>query len=109
VISIEYDDFSSEVSWKLFRINDSNDGGSEEFVQSFATTGYLQTYLDSICLPDGSYKFIIFDSAHDGICCKFDEAAFYSLSLEDGVLIREGGEFETSESTVFSIPFVLRQ
>ena len=107
VISIYYDyfDFSNEISWKLFRISDSG-GDGEELVQSFAPTEKLSSYLDSICLPDGSYEFIIFDSAHDGLCCQFFETGLYSLSLNDGILIREGGEFESSESTVFSIPFV---
>jgi len=107
-IYYDYDTFSNEISWKLFRINDSG-GDGEELVQSFAPTEKLSSYLDSICLPDGSYEFIIFDSAHDGLCCQFVETGLYSLSLNDGVLIREGGEFESSESTVFSIPFVRLQ
>jgi hypothetical protein len=113
VISIcyDYDAFSPEISWKLFRINDSGggDGGGKELVQSFAPIEKLWSYLDSISLPDGSYEFIIFDSAHDGLCCNFNETGRYSLSLNNGVLIREGGEFESSESTVFSIPFVRLQ
>lgn len=104
MISIDYDAFSAEVSWKLFQIID----GVKELIQSYDATENLQAFLDSICLPVGLYEFIIFDSAHDGICCKFDEVGSYSLSLED-VLIKEGGEFESSEITIFSIPFISRQ
>jgi len=109
-IYYDYDFFSNEVSWKLFRINDSGgDGGGKELVQSFAPIEKLWSYLDSICLRDGSYEFIIFDSARDGLCCRFNETGLYSLSLNNGVLIREGGEFGSSESTFFSIPFVRLQ
>jgi hypothetical protein len=115
VIHIEYDDFSSEVSWKLFSIDESevvvddddddDDDGGGWVVRSHATIEWIPSYLESICLPVGMYKFVIYDSAHDGICCKYDTTSFYSLSLKNGELIRSGGEFEWSESTIFSIPF----
>ncbi len=104
LIFIDYDNFSSEVSWKLFRKDDSN--GGEELIESFATINKIPLYNDSICLHEGQYEFIIFDSAHDGICCKYEETPFYSLSLENGILIRKGGEFGYSESTEFSIPYL---
>jgi hypothetical protein len=102
VIYIEYDSFSSEVSWKLFSIDESV---GSSLVRSHATNEKIPSYLESMCLPDGTYKFVIYDSAHDGICCTYDQNSFYSLSLDNGVLIRSGGEFEWSESTMFSIPF----
>ena len=103
LIFIDYDNFSSEVSWKLFQKDDSN--GGEELLESYATINKIPLYYDSMCLHKGTYEFIIFDTAHDGICCKYDKTAFYSLSLENGVLIRKGGEFRYSERTEFSIPY----
>lgn len=55
----------------------------------------------SICLPEGEYEFSIHDHAGDGICC----GGYYKLTSY-GVTIKEGGEFEFDESTIFSLPFL---
>jgi hypothetical protein len=59
-------------------------------------------YRGSECLPDGSYKFVIKDSAKDGICCRYGEGS-YEIRL-DGELLRSGGEFADSETTSFDMP-----
>ena len=56
---------------------------------------------ESICLQEGSYQFTIYDSASDGI---FDPGSYNVTSY--GEIIKEGGDFVSSESTLFSIPFV---
>jgi hypothetical protein len=40
----------------------------------------------------------------DGICCDYGEGNYNVTSY--GEIIKEGGDFKSSESTVFSIPFV---
>ena len=55
----------------------------------------------SICLQEGSYQFTVYDSVGDGI---FDPGSYNVTSY--GEIIKEGGEFVSNETTVFSIPFV---
>ena len=57
-----------------------------------------------ICLEEGEWKFVIYDSWGSGICCYAGEGHYNVTS--NGALIAEGGEFEDDESTTFSIPFV---
>ena len=56
---------------------------------------------DSSCLSNGSYEFRIFDTSGDGICCSYGSGN-YKLSL-DGKLLKEGGNFNSSEITKFNI------
>lgn len=47
------------------------------------------------------YTFTIYDTENDGICCNYGEGS-YELTTDDGVVIYEGGEFGSQESTVIS-------
>ncbi len=96
-LTIVLDDYPEETSW--------------EFVNSAGTTLYSggpypgqdgQTIEETFILSsDDCYTFTIIDEFGDGICCGFGNGS-YSLETEDGTIIIEGGEFESSESVTFS-------
>ncbi|KAL9190820.1 hypothetical protein ACHAXT_000526 [Thalassiosira profunda] len=68
------------------------------FDESLANERYIQ----QLCLEEGSYKFIIYDSAGDGLCCTDGEGEYRITS--DGTTLAQGGEFEFSEETRFDLP-----
>ena len=58
---------------------------------------------ESMCLEgDRKYQFAIYDSEEDGI---FTPGYYNVTSTSDGSLIVKGGDFEDSESTIFSVPY----
>jgi len=99
-INIVYDDYPQETSWKLYKVNTAGDTEIESHTALEGDTSYSK----SICLDDGEYKFVISDS-YGGICCS-DGEGHYTVTTSDGVVIAKGGEFEESESTLFSLPFI---
>ena len=46
----------------------------------------------------------MYDIAFDGICCGISGEGYYTIASY-GEIIKEGGEFGSNETTVFSIPF----
>ncbi len=92
VISIQFDAFSSDVSWILYRINGSN-GGDASVTSHAIPTNTFEPY----------WKRGRRSSAHGGICYKFDELRLVAWHLLTTVhCFAEGGEFEASESSIFS-------
>jgi hypothetical protein len=106
-ISIVYDT-PDETSWELSKkeVNDTwtlyNKGSSH----THRTLSHEIKVAETLCLQEGEYKFEIFDTGLNGICC-FDGQGNYSLITSNGDLIAEGAKFWNveSESTTFSIPF----
>ncbi|GGD81865.1 T9SS type A sorting domain-containing protein [Planktosalinus lacus] len=96
-LTIVLDDYPEETTW--------------EFLNSAGATLYSggpypgqdgQTIEETFTLSsDDCYTFTIIDDFGDGICCGFGNGS-YSLETEDGTIIIEGGEFESSESVTFS-------
>ncbi len=93
------DTFASETSWEL--------------VDSISNTVLLSGggYLDdiwyvidtSICVTNGTaLKFVIYDSANDGICCGYGSGS-YKVSV-NGTTYANGGSFSSSETTYFHVP-----
>jgi len=94
--SLTTDFYGSETSFTL--VNDLNGkvrfmGGSYEPSTSI---------VDSTCLANGRYKFTIFDSYGDGICCGDQGDGSYEITLGDDI-IGEGGNFEESEVIIFDV------
>jgi len=90
------DNYGGETSWQLKENNSVVQSGS----------GYLSTTtynIDLGCRTASEYnrfEFIINDSYGDGICCSYGTGS-YKLKA-NGDIMKEGGEFTTSES--FSFP-----
>ena len=53
-------------------------------------------------MDSGCYRFTIYDSYGDGICCSYGNGS-YDLFDDDGILIANGGDFGSSEFVDFCI------
>eukprot|EP00986_Skeletonema_menzelii_P021477 scaffold34685_cov131-Skeletonema_menzelii.AAC.1 len=101
VVNVTLDDYPNDTSWKIEDSEGNTVASSSPYDKSMAT----KTQVDEVCdLSDGRYTFFIFDEYGDGMCCKWNYGS-YSLSTKDGLVIVSGGEFGSSEKTLFSIPF----
>ncbi|MCB9360323.1 MAG: CotH kinase family protein [Flavobacteriales bacterium] len=84
-INIVADNWPIEISWEVENLATST------VVASGNSTG------SSVCLDSTiCYRFTIYDSYGDGICCN-EGNGYYELYL-DGILIKTGGEYTFSES-----------
>jgi len=98
-LTIVLDQYGSETTWSLV--------GSSGTVASGGpyqdnTSGTIVT--EDFCLPDGCYDFIINDAYGDGICCGYGNGS-YDLSDDQGNTLASGGQFGSSETTNFCLPF----
>ena len=95
VFDLKTDDYPGETTWKIkkdgqvvARGGPYNDGATD--------------YFEELCLSEGSYTFILLDSAEDGICCGYGEGD-YSLIVEGQTIVDGQGEFGRREATAFTI------
>ncbi|MDM9632559.1 T9SS type A sorting domain-containing protein, partial [Robiginitalea aurantiaca] len=98
-VTINFDDYAKETSWELL---------DENGVVVLEGSGYsdaddFTTINESICLEDGCYDFIIYDSYGDGICCGQYGDGSYSVTRADGTIVASGASFGASETTNFCI------
>ena len=99
-INVVFDQWASQTSWDVQRTNAVGDNTIlKEFIGTDSDDS--ETRQESICLQEGEYQFTMYDSFGDGI----SEPGSYNVTSY-GEIIKEGGEFVSSESTLFSIPFV---
>ncbi|WP_400078662.1 T9SS type A sorting domain-containing protein [Winogradskyella sp. R77965] len=99
VFNITTDNYGDETTWEL---RDSSDN----VISSGPSTPYANatSYQEVINIPvvsDDCYAFTIFDDRDDGICCGFGFGS-YNVQDENGNIIITGGQFGSSESTLFS-------
>ncbi|MCB0760597.1 MAG: T9SS type A sorting domain-containing protein [Flavobacteriales bacterium] len=95
-VSITLDNYPEETSWAI-------KSGSTT-VASGGTYGSQpdgSTVNTTICLPDGCYDFVIYDSYGDGICCSYGSGS-YTVS-GGGNTLASGGSFGASETTNFCV------
>lgn len=93
-ITINFDQYPGETTWQIRN-------SSDEIVISGPTNAAAgQTETVQVCLPDGCYDFIIYDSYGDGICCGYGQGS-YQVTDADGAVLASGGSFTSSESTNF--------
>jgi len=99
ILNINFDYYGSETSW------DITDNSDNSIVFSGGPYSNSDTsYQEIMTLLDGEYTFTIYDAYSDGICCDYGDGS-YTLDLFGCDLnIVTGGDFDTSESTTFSIP-----
>ncbi|MCO6480426.1 MAG: T9SS type A sorting domain-containing protein [Phaeodactylibacter sp.] len=98
-LTIVLDNYPEETSWEI-----RNAGNS--VVASGGTYGAFpdgSTVVENICLPDGCYDFIIYDSYGDGICCAYGAGSYTLTDDSNGSTLASGGAFGSSESTNFCV------
>ncbi len=97
-LSLLTDDYGSETTWE-FRTQNGT------VLYSNPSTSYSNAtqYNESFSVTLGNcYEFEIFDDAGDGICCGYGQGA-YSLTTDNGTVIKQGGDFGSSEVTKITI------
>ena len=97
-LTILLDNFPQETSWELVQDN--------SVIAQGGTYGHLpdrSTVTENLCLPDGCYDFIFYDSYGDGICCTYGEGYFQLILDADGTILAEGSNFGSVQTTNFCI------
>ena len=89
LLELKTDDFGSETSWVLL-----NSLGEEIYSGSNYENNTLYTINWELNTSD-CYRFIIFDSAANGICCE-SGAGYYKIKNENELTYVVGGNFEMS-------------
>jgi len=89
------DQYGDETSWSLTDLETN-----EVFVEGSDYSDNT-SYQISNCLPGDCYRFTIFDSYGDGICCAYGQGS-YSVSV-NGQEIGSGSDFGSSESLEFCL------
>jgi lysyl endopeptidase len=97
-LSLTLDDYGSETSWEV--VNASNEVIYSGGPYSDNTTGQQLQY--DLCLSDGCYDLIVYDSYGDGICCQYGNGGFV-LDDASGTVYATGGSFGTSTTTNFCV------
>ncbi len=65
---------------------------------------YKDLHSRRVCLPEGEYKFAIYDRFGNGICCGLWGDGNYIVT-SNGTVIAKGAGFGSKESTFFSLSF----
>jgi len=94
-IDIKTDPFPKENTWNV------TDRYNKTILSGGPYSSRNTNYVTEKCLHGGNYRFIIFDTEGDGLCCFYGQGG-YKLSIA-GKLIKEGGAFGSWESTDFNI------
>jgi hypothetical protein len=97
--TLNTDGFAEETSWEF-----KNSGGTILYDGSYNNSpgNDDNTFVyDFNVVPNECYTFTIFDDFSDGICCEYGNGS-YQLRTDDNTLIRSGGVFGASESTLIS-------
>jgi len=100
IIDVTLDQYPADTRWEIIP-----QGQSAAIATSAPYDASLQfspAETDSVCLPDGTYDFIIYDVYGDGICCDWGEGS-YQLAFGDDI-VASGGSFGKSETKTFSTP-----
>jgi hypothetical protein len=61
-----------------------------------------ESHTESLCLERGQYKFTMYDSLGNGLCCANGEGGY--AVTNNGVILAEGAEFGFNEATIFDLP-----
>lgn len=98
-INLMPDFFAGETSYEI--INQDTD----QVVYSANSFQALTLNVTDLCLPEGCYAFIIYDTFGDGICCGTGINGNYELLDGNGNTIGEGGEFVAEDRVDFCLPY----
>jgi endonuclease I len=93
-LALDTDNYGGETSWEIANsVNAIIANGS----------GYSSntSYTEEFCLSNDNYRFTIFDSYGDGICCNVGSGA-YTLTIDSNI-VANGGQFASAETTSFNV------
>ena len=104
-LNLNLDQYGDETTWELTDLSNMsviNSGGP--YTQQSGSGVYPQPAVSITGLADGNYRFSIYDSYGDGICCAYG-AGSYEL-VEDATMniIVAGSSFGDDEITDFTLP-----
>lgn len=93
-VTILLDNWPAETSWEIEDANGTIVASKNNY------SGAGSTVTVEVCLEDGCFDFIIYDSYGDGICCGYGNGS-YTVTDADNNVIASGGQFGSSETTNF--------
>mmetsp|Transcript_6830 Transcript_6830/g.15608 ORF Transcript_6830/g.15608 Transcript_6830/m.15608 type:complete len:1626 (-) Transcript_6830:1186-6063(-) len=99
-VDVTLDQYASDTRWEI--IPQGQSGAVATSPPYDASLAFTPTDTESVCLPEGTYDFTIYDVYGDGICCYWGEGS-YKLAFDDNV-VAEGGSFGLNETKTFSTP-----
>jgi lysyl endopeptidase len=95
-LTLNTDQYGNETSWQLKdSINQVIYQGSEYLSNA--------TFKSTFCLTPGCYIFEMKDKGGDGMCCTYDKGSYTLTNQSTGQILKIGGNFANSESTIFCI------
>ncbi|EJK67638.1 hypothetical protein THAOC_11302, partial [Thalassiosira oceanica] len=106
-ISIVYDYFPTETSWKLISDEDGAIVHEYKELDDTATSHFAR-----FCLTEGWYTFKVFDELGDGISDEDNGQGSYTITSDDngwsdGIVLARGGEFSDVDAANFVLPYVM--
>jgi len=97
-VDILTDAYPKETSWILLNTC-SGDVVQESVAADTQYQAQNTQYSDRYCVPSAVYRFSIFDAYGDGMCCGYGSGS-YSVAY-DGKVEASGGDYQSSETSVF--------
>lgn len=89
-IFVEHDDFPRETSWQLM----DQDGHTLRSQEPGTVHGVGSIVRQRVPVGPGEFTFIMYDDAHDGICCGYGAGRFEIVV--NGAEVYSGGDFGSS-------------
>lgn len=97
-VTINLDNYTEETSWIIRNAA----GATVAFGGTYDDRPDGSTVVETPCLSDGCYDFVINDAYGDGICCGYGNGS-YTVVDADGNTLASGGQFGFSETTPFCV------
>lgn len=98
-LTIVLDNYGSETTWEIR--NASNQTVESGGPYTDGLNGTVVT--ENLCVADGCFNFIIYDSYGDGICCRYGSGSYQLSEDNTGNVLASGGTFNNSETTNFCV------
>ncbi|MEL6668473.1 MAG: M12 family metallo-peptidase, partial [Bacteroidota bacterium] len=93
------DNYGPETRWRIRNEAGATMASGGPYDKMLAGT----LILDTLCLPDGCYEFLMTDSYGDGICCEYGNGSI-RLTEADGQIIINNNDFEDEIDESFCLP-----
>lgn len=102
-ILIQADAYPADVSWTVFALQ-GDEPPTEVARGAFADMApplAVRTWAVQLPTDTSNFRFTIFDSVGDGICCLYGLGKYEASLASSGQVVAEGGQFAEAESTDF--------